>query len=122
MVLPTFLVLGFIFIIPSIMLGVVNEKESGIRELLKMNGVPGWLQWLGWLANSLMIIVLSVTLVIILLFLNTVRYGDPGVWYLFIMLYMLAAVSNCFFLSSFFSRRNHKKCQFFSFLFVLNNL
>lgn len=70
-----------------------------------MNGLPGWLQWMGWLINSMMILILSDTLVIILLFLGTVKFGDPGVWYFILLLYIMAATSFCFFLSTFFIRR-----------------
>ncbi|ODM99022.1 ATP-binding cassette sub-family A member 3 [Orchesella cincta] len=107
--LPIVIIYGFIFMVPSIMRGVVSEKETGIRELLKLNGVYGWMQWLGWMLNSLIILILSVTFTVIILFANLggggiFMYSDPSLWWIVLVLYAIAATSFCFFICSFFTK------------------
>ncbi|CAL8083288.1 unnamed protein product [Orchesella dallaii] len=107
--LPQLFVLGFIFMVPSIIRAVVSEKETGIRELLKLNGLRGWMQWMGWMLNSLLVLIISITIVIFLLFWTfniesgaVLVYSDPTVWWIVLLLFAMSASSFCFFISSFF--------------------
>ncbi|CAG7730793.1 unnamed protein product [Allacma fusca] len=108
-VLPIFLVTGFIFIVPSILRKVVAEKESGIKELMKMMGLCSYQHWIGWMVDSLLVVMVSVTIVVILLFTRLrpeaeafLVHSSPGVWWLTLMLYAMAAISFLFFLSTLF--------------------
>ncbi|ODM95225.1 ATP-binding cassette sub-family A member 3 [Orchesella cincta] len=101
--------MAFVFMVPSITMAVVAEKETGIRELLKLNGLQGWMQWLGWMLNSVLVLMISVTIVVVLLFIDlggggVYQYGDPAVWWTVLMLYIMSATTYCFFIASFFKK------------------
>ncbi|ODM90575.1 ATP-binding cassette sub-family A member 3 [Orchesella cincta] len=107
--LPLMIVISFVFMVPSIMRSVVSEKETGIRELLKLNGVSGWVQWLGWMLDSLLVLMISVTCVVVLLFVetgvgSTFQYTDPTIFWLNLMLYVISTTSFCLFISSIFTK------------------
>ena len=44
-IMPLFLVLSFTFIVPPILKRIVYEKETGVKELMKMMGLPAWMHW-----------------------------------------------------------------------------
>ena len=48
-IMPLFLVLSFAFIVPPILKRIVYEKETGVKELMKMMGLPSWMHWVGCL-------------------------------------------------------------------------
>ncbi|ODM88893.1 ATP-binding cassette sub-family A member 3 [Orchesella cincta] len=82
--LPDAIVIGFVIIVIAIAIVVVSEKETGIRELQKLNGVRGWMQWLGWMLDSILFVTISVTLVVFLLFIDfgsgaLIKYGGHRV-------------------------------------------
>ena len=47
-IMPLFLVLSFAFIVPPILKRIVYEKETGVKELMKMMGLPSWMHWVGF--------------------------------------------------------------------------
>ena len=44
-ILPLFLVLSFSFIVPPLLKRIVYEKETGVKELMKLMGLPAWMHW-----------------------------------------------------------------------------
>ncbi|CAL8085798.1 unnamed protein product [Orchesella dallaii] len=108
--LPLLFVTSFVFMVPSVMRAVVSEKETGIRELLKVNGLPGWMQWVGWMLNSMLGLVITVTIMVVLLHVRIrsagaiFEYGDPTVWWFVLMLYVMSATSFCCCISSIFTK------------------
>merc|ERR550519_552372 len=66
---PIFTIISFAFTVPLVLKRIVEEKEEGVKELMKMMGLPSWLHWLGWFLTVFIactIIVLIMTLVLIL--------------------------------------------------------
>ncbi|OXA45953.1 ATP-binding cassette sub-family A member 3 [Folsomia candida] len=115
--MPQLMIIGFIFIVPSIVRGIVSEKETGIKaslylfELMKMTGIPNWMHWVGWMINSLLVLIISITLVIILLYIpfnsstgGVLKNSDPTIWWFFLFCYAIWATSYCFLISSIFER------------------
>ncbi|XP_046676994.1 phospholipid-transporting ATPase ABCA1-like isoform X2 [Homalodisca vitripennis] len=88
--LPTIISLGFTFIMPSLLKEIVDEKTSGIKEMMKIMGMRSWVNWLNWIVYSL-IIYLPVTFVITGLFVIDSGTGPPVsasfllVWFNFIL-------------------------------------
>ncbi len=81
-----------------------------------MMGLPNWMHWLGWMLNSLLVLVFSITLIILFFFIPlneeagaVVSFGDPTVWWLVLFLYGMASTTFCFFISTFFQRREREK-------------
>jgi hypothetical protein len=67
------------------------------------------MHWLGWMLNSLLVLVFSNTLIILFFFIPlnekagaVVSFGDPTVWWLVLFLYGMASTTFCFFISTFF--------------------
>jgi hypothetical protein len=78
---------------------------------MKMMGLPNWMHWLGWMLNSLLVLVFSNTLIIILFFIpfneeagGVLSASDPTLWWFVLFLYSMAATTFCFFISTFFQR------------------
>ncbi|XP_067002190.2 phospholipid-transporting ATPase ABCA3 [Anabrus simplex] len=102
--------LSFIFLCPSILKRLVEEKTSGVRELMKLMGLKTWMCWLGWLLNALIPALVSITLIVIFLKISF-KQGAPPVfdscggvlWCLFI-LYFLASVFLLFAVSAIFQK------------------
>ncbi|PSN44306.1 ATP-binding cassette sub-family A member 3 [Blattella germanica] len=107
-ILPLFTVLSYILLCPTIA-RVVEEKQSGVKELMKMMGLKTWMLWIGWLINGLLVCFVSVTVITILLkvpfgTVGVLHYCNPIVLWLFLMFYCAAGITFCFAVSSFFSR------------------
>ncbi|CAL8112749.1 unnamed protein product [Orchesella dallaii] len=109
--LPQFIVLGFVFVVPTIVSGVVSEKETGIKELMKLSGLPEYLHWLGWMLNSLSILIITVTIIVIVLFVPfssetgaVFEHSDPTLLWVILMIYAIWATTYCFSVSAFFER------------------
>ncbi|KAK9497170.1 hypothetical protein O3M35_004538 [Rhynocoris fuscipes] len=49
--LPFLLCYGFLYTILSLIKGIGEEKESGIRERIRMSGVDPWITYIGWVID-----------------------------------------------------------------------
>lgn len=79
---------------------------------MKIMGLPNWMHWLGWMINTLLVLVFSISIVIFLLFYSfdefkggIVTDGDFTVWWVVMLLYVMAATAFCFFISVFTTNR-----------------
>ncbi|XP_063222748.1 phospholipid-transporting ATPase ABCA3-like [Bacillus rossius redtenbacheri] len=109
--LPLLTVLGFVMLCPGLLKRVVEEKESGIRELMKMTGLRGWMLWLGWLVNALLVNLVSVTVIVVLASWSVLSPGsrlldqaDPTLLWVFLALYCVSSGLLCLAFSTLFSR------------------
>ncbi|XP_057653241.1 ATP-binding cassette sub-family A member 2-like isoform X1 [Diorhabda carinulata] len=109
--LPLITLFSFIFLCPAVLKRVVEEKHSGIKELMKMVGMKSWMLWLGWFIYGMIPIFFSISIIIILMkvpmFGSTyplIEYSSGGILFCFLILYCMAAIAFCFAISSFFSR------------------
>lgn len=85
-----------------------------------MYGIFHRIHWLGWMINSLLVLVISVTLVIFLFFTTfneetgpVLPYSDPTVWWVVFFFYIIAATSYCFFVSVLSDRGNIYLCEIY---------
>nr|CAD7265343.1 unnamed protein product [Timema shepardi] len=109
--LPIMTVLSFLMLCPSILKRVVEEKHTGVKELMKMMGLKTWMLWGSWMVNALVVNLITVTIIVIIM---TVPLNDSGtkvmpdadwsVLWLFLVLYCVASVTSLFAVSTFFSR------------------
>ncbi len=60
--LPLFTVLSFCFIVPPLMKRIVHEKQSGVKELMKLMGLPNWMHWISWFLNAYVTSAISVAI------------------------------------------------------------
>ncbi|KAG8270789.1 hypothetical protein J6590_077319 [Homalodisca vitripennis] len=105
--LPYIVTLSFTFVMPSLMGGLVEEKTSGIKEMMKMMGLKSWVNWVNWLVYS-MVVYIPVTLVVTGLLTIDTGSGPPIdanfsiVWIMF-FLFTIVFVTFVFALSTFFT-------------------
>ncbi|CAL4102208.1 unnamed protein product, partial [Meganyctiphanes norvegica] len=112
MLLPTMIVLSYILLVPSLIKNIVYEKETGVRELVRLMGLDGWLVWLGWFLHSFMSIVVTASIITIFLKVQIVSGSIPPIiintdgfflWFLLLM-YGIASIAFCFALATFFTK------------------
>lgn len=76
---------------------------------MKMMGLKGWMNWLGWIMGVLMTSIFAVTICVFLLTVSI--FGQPPllasatVLWVFLMLYIYAAIGYAFCLCPMFKRR-----------------
>ena len=102
----------------TILLSIKNARcdklracEPLLQELLKMMGLPNWMHWLGWMLNSMLVLIVSITIIITLFFYpfngvgGVVEHSDPTLWWIVLFMYCVSSTAFCFFVSSFFQKR-----------------
>ncbi|XP_065208826.1 phospholipid-transporting ATPase ABCA1-like isoform X2 [Planococcus citri] len=103
----------FVILITSIPLirDIIEEKDSGVKELMKIAGLDEWLMWLGWFVHALIVSLISLT---ILTFILTYPFEGSGsealhfvqftVLWSILILYCVANISFCFMFSAIFQK------------------
>nr|XP_045609701.1 phospholipid-transporting ATPase ABCA3-like isoform X2 [Procambarus clarkii] len=115
--LPTFVVLSLVLLSPSLIKSVVYEKETGVRELVRLMGLDGWLVWLGWFLHSFLMILVVASIMTLLLKLKLkplddgsgflppiLAYSDPFFIWVLLVLYGVSSIAFCFVVATFFSK------------------
>ncbi|XP_071529902.1 phospholipid-transporting ATPase ABCA3-like [Panulirus ornatus] len=115
--LPTFVVLSLVLLSPSLIKCVVHEKETGVRELVRLMGLDGWLVWLGWFLHAFVIIVLVSSIMTLLLKLELkptdggtgllppiIEHTDTFFVWILLLLYGVSSIAFCFVIATFFSK------------------
>lgn len=116
-IMPICTMLSFILIFPSILKRLVEEKSSGVKELMKMMGLDTWMVWIGWLVHAMMVYTVSVVLITIALCTSfdeekgpVISYIHWSVVFMFFFLFSLASVCFIFFVSSPFRKPAMAMC------------
>ena len=60
LLIPLFAVLSFAFVIPPILKRIVQEKQTGVKELMKMMGLPSWMNWVFYFFDAIMTLIISI--------------------------------------------------------------
>ncbi|KAK5648970.1 hypothetical protein RI129_003862 [Pyrocoelia pectoralis] len=110
-VLPIVTVFSFVFLCPSVLKRVVEEKSTGIKELMKMMGLKSWMLWLGWFLHAFLVYVISVIIIMLLMkgiFFNSqhpvLEFCSGSVFTVFLLLYTAAGITFFFALSTLFNK------------------
>ncbi|KAM9795719.1 phospholipid-transporting ATPase ABCA1 isoform 1-T1 [Syngnathus typhle] len=105
--LPLFLTLAWIYSVAVIIKGVVYEKEARLKETMKIMGLSTGTLWLSWFISSLVPFLLSAALLIGLLkWGDILPYSNMLVVFFFLMAFATATITQCFLISTFFSKAN----------------
>ncbi|KAM9449520.1 phospholipid-transporting ATPase ABCA1 isoform 1-T2 [Clarias gariepinus] len=105
--LPMFLVLAYMYTVCEIIKGLVLEKELRLKEVLRVVGVNNGALWFAWFTENMVLLTVPCALISILLkFGKVLTYSDPSVIFVFLLVFCIATVMQCFFISVFFSRAN----------------
>ncbi|XP_064105712.1 phospholipid-transporting ATPase ABCA1-like [Macrobrachium nipponense] len=114
--LPTFVVLSLVLLSPSLIKSIVYEKETGVRELMKLMGLNQWIGWAGWFFHSFVTIVLVSAFITVMLKASLtsrdaggllppiLAHSDGALVWVFLLTYGISSIAFCVAISTFFSR------------------
>ncbi|XP_072526701.1 phospholipid-transporting ATPase ABCA1-like [Salminus brasiliensis] len=106
-ILPMFLVLAFMYSVCQIIKGLVLEKELRLKEVLRAVGVQNGPLWFSWfIENMVLLAIPCIVISVMVKYGKVLRYSDPSVIFVFLLVFCMATVMQCFFISVFFSRAN----------------
>jgi len=111
-IIPLFTVLSFLLMCAYTIKRVVEEKDSGIKELMKIMGLKPWMIWTGWILHNFFLYAISITVITFITCFGTstdqttmiLNYTNPLLFWILLMTYMIAGVFFCFAISSFFNQ------------------
>ncbi|CAB3377760.1 Hypothetical predicted protein [Cloeon dipterum] len=73
--LPNFAMFSFFILCTSLTKHVADEKQSGVKESMKLMGMENWAYWAGWLIDAILIRIVPIFLVVFLL---TYSFNDAS--------------------------------------------
>ncbi|XP_062865086.1 phospholipid-transporting ATPase ABCA1 [Trichomycterus rosablanca] len=107
MILPMLLVLAFMYSVCQNIKGLVLEKELRLKEVLRAVGVRNGTLWFAWFTENMVLLAVPCALISVMVkFGGVLRYSDPSVIFVFLLVFCMTTVMQCFLISVFFSRAN----------------
>uniref|UniRef100_A0A3B3WR13 P-type phospholipid transporter n=1 Tax=Poecilia mexicana TaxID=48701 RepID=A0A3B3WR13_9TELE len=106
-ILPMFLVLAFMYSVCMTIKSLVLEKELRLKEVLRAVGVQNGALWSARFTENIVLLTVPCVLISIMLkYGKVLQYSDPSVIFVFLLIFCLATISQCFLISVFFSKAN----------------
>ncbi|XP_061664469.1 phospholipid-transporting ATPase ABCA1-like isoform X2 [Syngnathoides biaculeatus] len=106
-ILPMFLVLAFMYTTCMTIKDLVLEKELRLKEVLRAVGVRDSALWLARFCENMLLLAIPCALLSVMVkYGKVLQYSDPSVIFVFLLVFCLATVTQCFFISVFFSKAN----------------
>ncbi|XP_062920691.1 retinal-specific phospholipid-transporting ATPase ABCA4 [Mobula hypostoma] len=104
---PMFTVLSWIYSVSMTVKSIVLEKEMRLKETLRIMGVTSWVHWVTWFIDSFLMMATSTVLVTVVIMRgNVLHYSNPFLLFVFLLVFTIATIMQCFLLSVFFSKAN----------------
>uniref|UniRef100_A0A452UE04 P-type phospholipid transporter n=1 Tax=Ursus maritimus TaxID=29073 RepID=A0A452UE04_URSMA len=105
--MPLFMTLAWIYSVAVIIKGIVYEKEARLKETMRIMGLDNGILWFSWFISSLIPLLVSASLLVVILKLgNLLPYSDPSVVFVFLSVFGVVTILQCFLISTLFSRAN----------------
>ncbi|KAH0628410.1 hypothetical protein JD844_009534 [Phrynosoma platyrhinos] len=105
--MPLFMTLAWIYSVAVIIKGIVYEKEARLKETMRIMGLDNGILWLSWFISSFIPLLMSAGLLTVILKKgNLLPYSDPSVVFVFLSIFGIVTIMQCFLISTFFSRAN----------------
>lgn len=108
---PLFTVLSFLLMCSNTIKRVVEEKDSGVKELMKMMGLKPWMIWTGWILHNFFIYAISITIITYVSCFELyagkgklLNHTNPLLLWIFLVMYMITGIFFSFAVSSLFNR------------------
>ncbi|XP_077470976.1 retinal-specific phospholipid-transporting ATPase ABCA4-like isoform X1 [Stigmatopora argus] len=104
---PMFMVLAWIYSVSMTVKSIVLEKELRLKETLKAMGVTNGVIWWTWFIDSFVTMAVSTALLTsIIVGGKVLNYSDPSLVFLFLLMFTVATIMQCFLMSVFFDKAN----------------
>nr|CAB3219609.1 ATP-binding cassette sub-family A member 1-like [Phallusia mammillata] len=105
--LSLIMTLAWIYSVCIIIKNIVYEKEQRLKEVMKMMGLSNGVHWVAWFINSFSIMVISVFFMMIVLRAGDIfPFSNMFLVFLWLSLFVISVIGQCFLISTFFSRAN----------------
>ncbi len=112
---PYIILLSFTFIVILTTKEIVEEKETGIKEAMRLMGMKSWIYWLSWYIKTLVILIPAIIIMVIsykiklpikngLASASIINKTDPFLLALFLFMYSSSLVSFILMCSAFFKK------------------
>uniref|UniRef100_A0A7N6BW12 ABC transporter domain-containing protein n=1 Tax=Anabas testudineus TaxID=64144 RepID=A0A7N6BW12_ANATE len=106
-VLPMFLVLAFMETVCMMIKSLVLEKELRLKEVMRAVGIQNGALWSARFTENIVLLTVPCVLISVMVkYGKVLQYSDPSVIFVFLLVFCLATISQCFFISVFFSKAN----------------
>ncbi|XP_061489157.1 phospholipid-transporting ATPase ABCA1 isoform X1 [Rhineura floridana] len=105
--MPLFMTLAWIYSVAVIIKGIVYEKEARLKETMRIMGLDNSILWLSWFISSFIPLLMSAGLLTLILKKgNLLPYTDPSVVFVYLSIFGVVTIMQCFLISTLFSRAN----------------
>eukprot|EP00794_Sanderia_malayensis_P008046 gene8046-8908_t len=105
--IPLFMVIAWVFHAAMIIKSIVYEKESRLKEVMKVMGLSNSVHWAAWFITSLLFILISVILLCIVMKVgNVLLNSNPLIVFWVLASFGIATISLSCLISVFFSNAN----------------
>ncbi|CAB3382094.1 Hypothetical predicted protein [Cloeon dipterum] len=116
--LPFLCIFSFLILCVTVTKRIVEEKQTGAKELMMLSGMEKWTYWLGWYIDALLVEALSIVFIVLILKIPTegranLTETSPSLLFVMFIMYCASAIVFLFALSTFFS------CPVFAMFFSL---
>uniref|UniRef100_A0AAQ4P0T4 P-type phospholipid transporter n=1 Tax=Gasterosteus aculeatus aculeatus TaxID=481459 RepID=A0AAQ4P0T4_GASAC len=106
-ILPMFLVLAFMYTVCMTIKDLVLDKELRLKEVLRVVGIQNGALWSVTFTENIVLLTVPCALISVMVkYGNVLQYSDPSVIFVFLLVFCLATITQCFFISVFFSKAN----------------
>eukprot|EP00004_Rigifila_ramosa_P026391 TRINITY_DN818_c0_g1_i1.p1 TRINITY_DN818_c0_g1~~TRINITY_DN818_c0_g1_i1.p1 ORF type:complete len:1668 (-),score=437.00 TRINITY_DN818_c0_g1_i1:51-5054(-) len=103
-ILGLFISMAYIWPVSRLVKNIVEEKESKIKEGMKMMGLKSWVFGASWLVTYLIMFMFSGTLVTLILAPTIFNHCDSGLIWVTVMMFSFSVVGFCFLAAVFFDK------------------
>jgi ATP-binding cassette, subfamily A (ABC1), member 3 len=115
-IFPIIIILSFSFVVILTAKAIVQEKESGLKEAMKLMGMKTWIYWLSWYIKTFVMLLPSLIFIAISYKIElTLPKGeksailnqtDPFLFFLFMILQASSLITFIFMCTTFFKKSN----------------
>ncbi|XP_068444522.1 phospholipid-transporting ATPase ABCA1-like [Clinocottus analis] len=106
-ILPMFLVLAFMYTVCMTIKDIVLEKELRLKEVLRVVGIQNGALWSARFTENIVLLAVPCALMSVMVkYGKVLQYSDPSLIFVFLLVFCLATITQCFFISVFFSKAN----------------
>ncbi|XP_059097129.1 phospholipid-transporting ATPase ABCA3-like [Tigriopus californicus] len=110
-IMPIFAVISFMFVVPPLLKRIVQEKESGVKEFMKMMGLSGYMNWIAWFITAFVSCLITNLVILLLLGVNfslgpVIQYTNVFIVFISLTLYSVALIFMLFAISTLFNNAN----------------
>ncbi len=113
---PFIIIISFVFTVILTAKAIVYEKESGLKEAMKLMGMKPWIYWLSWYLKTFILLLPALIFMIVSYKIKiTLTNGkeasiidktDPILFTIFLFLYASSSITFIFLCTSFFKKAN----------------